>query len=623
MNSRAVRILSVCLVLLLLVVGPAQALPHEQSDATVIMASDNPMGNVTPFYAETWVGGQMLTYVYEGLFLRSPELKLLPGLATAYSVSDDGLEYTVQLREGVKWHDGETLDADDVVRTYQWMSGVGGSTGASLMGLITDTLEAVTPLQVRFHLEKTNPFFVDRALTIPVIPEHVWKDVFETTDETKSAADRAHDYEARVGTGIFRFVEMERDQTYRFERNEDYWGPKAQVKDLIVTVIKDRTVMMQALQAGEVDMAVISVEPSAVEQFENDQNIALVRGPDMANESLFINVERPPFDQVVVRQAIAHAIDIDRIVELITLGTGTKLTAGYPHPALWWAPEDLYHPYDVPGANKMLDDAGYTMGGDKVRVTPAGERMSVGLICDAKSPTEVRAAELIVGMLAEIGIEVTPNAMDIDSGVEKVWPEYSAANGRDYDMALWLWSNYPMLNRWATPMLYDPRFDSVGWANISGYVNPDVAPLVDTFLTELDETAQREAELELFEIMAEDVPFVPLFAPGGTFAYRPEKYDGYQYKLGVGIHNEWSFVPESAWKGVETISAGEVADTAVVAPTDTAAPPTQAVPPTQAPVEAKSVETEQGLSGGQAALIAGIVAFVVAVIVVTIRRRRA
>jgi hypothetical protein len=231
----------------------------------------------------------------------------------------------------------------------------------------------------------------------------------------------------------------------------------------------------------------------------------------------------------------------------------------------------------------MLDDAGYALGDDGIRVTPDGERMSYQLIADANSPTEVRSAELISGMLAEIGIEAVPDAMDIESGVEKVWPEYSAANGRDYDLSMWLWSNYPMINRWATPMLYDPRFDSVGWANISGYANPDVEPLVDTFLSSPDPEEQRAAELELFEIVADDVPFVPLFAPGGTFAFRNEKYSDYQYKLGVGIHNRWTFLPESAWKDVDAIAAGEAVAEAVIEATDTPLPPTEAPAATQAP----------------------------------------
>jgi peptide/nickel transport system substrate-binding protein len=544
------------------------------------MASDNPMGNVTPFYGETWVGGEMVTYVYDSLFLRSPELKLLPGLATGYEVSEDGLTYTVHLREGVTWHDGEPFDADDVVSSYRWMAGMGGTRGASLRGILTETIEAVSPTAVEFHLEETNPFFVDRALTVEVIPEHVWGEIFEDPDPEADVYQLAHDFEAKIGTGPFKFVEMERDQTYRFERNEDYWGPQPQVDELVVTVIKDRSVMMQALSAGEVDMLVISVEPSAAETFEEDEEIALLRGPEMANYSLFFNADQPPFDEVALRRAIARAIDVDKLVELITLGTGTKLTAGYPHPDLWWAPVGLYHAYDPQAANEMLDEAGYERGDDGVRVTPEGEEMAYTLICDANSPTEVRTAELVQGMLEEIGIQVQPAAMDIESGVEKVWPEYSAANGRDYDMAIWLWSNYPMLNRWATPMLFDPRFETVGWANISGYVNPDVEPLVDTFLTTVDPEAQREAELRLYNIVAEDVPFIPLFAPGGIFAFRTEKYDGYQVKLGVGIHNRWTYLPASAWQEPEPVAAGEIVDQAPPLAEGEAAPKPEA-PTTQ------------------------------------------
>jgi hypothetical protein len=220
--------------------------------------------------------------------------------------------------------------------------------------------------------------------------------------------------------------------------------------------------------------------------------------------------------------------------------------------------------------------------------------------------------------------------MDIESGVELVWPEYSAANGRDYDLSLWLWSNYPMINRWATPMLFDPRFDSVGWANISGYVNPEVEPLVDTFLTNPDLDAQREAELELFSIVSEDVPFVPLFAPGGAFAYRNEKYDDYQYKLGVGIHNRWTFLPESAWKDMPTVAAGEAVSEPVMEATDTPPPATEAPAPTAPPATEPAPEPEpepqaQPESGGTnwlLVLAAVVVIVVLAAVVFWLLRRR-
>lgn len=633
MSSRkGLYILSIAMLVALLPATLAGAAPLSQGDETIIMASDNPMGNVTPFYFETWVGGEMGPYVYDSLFLRTPDLRLIPGLATGYTVSDDGLTYTVTLREDVQWHDGEPFDAEDIVSSYKWMSGMGGTRGVSLRGLITDTITAISPYEVQFELEETNPFFVDRALSIEVIPQHVWKEIFDNPDleipEGMTIYDVAHDFEANVGTGPYKFVEMERDQTYRFTRNDDYWGPKPVPKDLIVTVIKDRTVMMQALSAGEVDVSLISVEPSTVEQFEQDPAIDIMRGPDMANYSLFINVERPSLSDKVVRQAIARAIDIDKLVELITLGTGTKLTAGYPHPDLWWAPEGLYHEYNPDLANQMLDDAGYARGDDGIRVTPDGEKMSYQLIADANSPTEVRSAELIGGMLAEIGIEAVPDAMDIESGVEKVWPEYNAANGRDYDLSMWLWSNYPMINRWATPMLYDPRFDSVGWANISGYVNPEVEPLVDTFLSSPDQEEQRAAELKLFDLIAEDVPFVPLFAPGGAFAFRNEKYTDYQYKMGVGIHNRWTFLPESAWKDVATIAAGEAVAEPVLQATDTPLPPTEAPAPTQAPQPtsppAPEPEPEQAGAGIDWTLIV-VVVVVIAILVAAflLLRRRA
>ena len=267
-SKKALYFLSIAVLVALLPANLAGAAPSLQGDETIIMASDNPMGNMTPFYFETWVGGEMGPYVYDSLFLRTPDLRLVPGLATGYTVSDDGLTYTVTLRDDVQWHDGEPFDAEDVVSSYKWMSGMGGTRGVSLRGLITDTITAVSPYEVQFELETSNPFFVDRALSIEVIPQHVWQEVFDNPDleipEGMTIYDVAHDFEAKVGTGPFKFVEMERDQTYRFTRNDDYWGPQPLVKDLVVTVIKDRTVMMQALSAGEVDVSLISVEPSAV-----------------------------------------------------------------------------------------------------------------------------------------------------------------------------------------------------------------------------------------------------------------------------------------------------------------------------------------------------------------------
>ena len=626
MSSKTlIRIVSILVILAMLPLATTNAAPPSQGKITLVLASDNPMGNVSPFYTETWVGGMAITYVYDSLFLRTPDLQIIPGLATGYKLSEDGLTYTVDLRDGVKWHDGKPFTADDVVFTYLVSAGMGGSRGASLKSLITETLKAVTPTQVEFHLRNTNPFFADRGFTIEVMPKHIWEPVFNAPPETgKTVYDSLHDFVGMVGTGPYKFVEMERDQTYRFVRNDDYWGPKAEVDELVFTVIRDRSVMMQALSAGEVDFVLISIDPTAVEALQKDPNITIVRGPDLANYSLFFECTTPPFDKKVVRQAVAQAVDIDKLVELITLGLGVKMTAGFPSPSLWWAPKDMYHKYDVAAANKLLDDAGYKMGSDGFRTTPEGARLATTLIADSNSPTEVRTAELIKGMLAQIGMEVTPNPMNIDSGVDKVWPGYSAKNPRDYQATIWHWSIYPMVNRWATPMLWDPRFDGIGWANISGYTNPELQTLDDIFLTSPSPEKQREAELKIFDIIAEDVPFVPLFTPAGVFAYRNTKYKHAAYLLGTGIHNRWSFLPDSAWKGIAPATPAGVEPTPTPVPPPTAVPPTKAPAPTQAPPQPTPVPAaaEGGTSPWVWVVVVAAVVILAAVFFV-LRKKRA
>lgn len=513
---------------------PTAAPPVAIADPLIALI-DNDEGPITPPNFNTFIGYYLVGWVYDPLFARTPDLDVTPALATDYTVSEDGLTWTIQLRDDVKWHDGEPFTADDVVFSYNFLIDAGR---ASNLSSITN-IEATGEHEVTITLSAPNPFFLREGLAgYFIMPEHIWKDQQPVSGELSQ-------FQGQVGTGPYKLSAVAPGESYTFTANPDYFRGEPKVKNIIAKIVKDRTQQFNQLRTGEAHVVLSSVPPAQVQQLADDPAIDLSTGSDFFNYIFYLNGSRAPFDQPEVRQAVAKAIDAKMLVDTVLLGQGVELPLSWYHPEVPWG-TNIPREFDPEAAKALLDTAGLTdSDGDGIREFN-GEPTAFEILCDTNNPVEVRSTELIVGMLKDVGLGASQTCMDIDTEVTYIWPNFVAVAEPDYDMAIWGWSSGTQFQQGFVSGLLHSDFGGVGWANLTGVADPEMDALLEQLTTAPDQAAADAASEAIQARLAETLQFIPLMSPGGNFAYRPEAYNEWVYMNGTGIMSNWSFLPENA-----------------------------------------------------------------------------
>ena len=509
------------------------ATPEPKGPLTVLI--DNDEGPITPANFNTFIGFWLVGWVYDSLYIRTPELEPIPSLATSATPSADGLTWTVKLREGVKWHDGEPCTVKDVIFSYNFLIAAGRANNLAEIA----SMDADGDYGLKIHLKSPQPFFLNEGLAGTfVLPEHIWKDQTAVSGELSQ-------FQGMIGTGAYKLAEVEPGQFYRFEANPDYFRGEPVVPEIIAKIVKDRTQQFNQLRANEADAVLSSVPPAFVADLQSNADIKLAQGSDFFNYIFYTNGSRKPFDNAAVRQAIAKAIDTKSLVDVVLLGQGVQLPLNWYHPDLAWS-INTPHIFDPAAAASELEAAGLKdSNGDGTRELD-GKETDFGILCDVNNPVEVRATELIAGWLKDVGIGAHQNCLDIDSSVALIWPNFVAVAKPDYDMGIWGWSSGPQFQRGFVRFLTSCDFGGLGWGNLTGICDKTLDDLLAQFVSNTDATKTEDISKQIQERIATNLPFIPLMSPGGNFAYRPAAYDGWVYMKGTGIVTIWSFLPEGA-----------------------------------------------------------------------------
>jgi peptide/nickel transport system substrate-binding protein len=514
---------------------PTEAPTEVPQAEPLVLLIDNDEGPITPANFNTFIGFWMVGWVYDSLYIRTPELEPIPSLATSATPNEDGLIWTITLREGVNWHDGEPFTVDDVIFSYNFLIEAGRANNLAAI----ESMEANGDYGLTIHLSSPQPFFLNEGLAGTfILPEHIWKDQSPASGELSQ-------FQGMVGTGAYKLIEVEPGQFYRFEANPEYFRGEPLVKEMIAKIVKDRTQQFNQLRTGEAAAVLSSVPPAFVSELESDANIELAQGSDFFNYIFYTNGSREPFSDPAVRQAIAKAIDTKTLVDVVLLGQGVELPLNWYHPDLAWS-INIPHVYDSAAAEAELEAAGLMdSDGDGIREIE-GANTDFGILCDVNNPVEVRATELIAGWLADVGLGAHQNCLDIDSSVALIWPNFVAVAEPDYDMGIWGWSSGPQFQRGFVRFLTNCDFGGIGWGNLTGICDEQLDTLLAEFVSGTDPERTEELSTQIQQRIAENLPYIPLMSPGGNFAYRPAAYDNWVYMKGTGIVTVWSFLPEGA-----------------------------------------------------------------------------
>ena len=195
--------------------------PEPAGPLTVLI--DNDEGPITPANFNTFIGFWMVGWVYDSLYIRTPELEPIPSLATSATASADGLTWTVTLREGVTWHDGKPFTVNDVIFSYNFLIAAGRANNLAEIA----SMEANGDYGLTIQLKSPQPFFLNEGLAGTfILPEHIWKDQTAVSGELSQ-------FQGMVGTGAYKLAEVEPGQFYRFEANPDYFRGEPVVPEII------------------------------------------------------------------------------------------------------------------------------------------------------------------------------------------------------------------------------------------------------------------------------------------------------------------------------------------------------------------------------------------------------
>jgi peptide/nickel transport system substrate-binding protein len=512
--------------------GVPASQPGTATGGTVRIATGGSPDSLNPgngLLAESY---DLYELVFDTPIAITPEGEYVPELATSWEVSDDGLTWTLEIVDGVTFHDGTPLTSEDIKYSLELYRDTADFPYMPSYPDVFVDIEAPSPTQLVITTEEPVGNFESRMLFMYVLPKHIWE---EQDDPI------AFENEEMVGSGPFELASYEQGVSMELDANTDYWNGRPNVDSLIFQTIENPDARVSALTNGDVDM-ITEFPATAVTTLRNADNVE-VYVADSTSGSLtdvFFNVVDPadcPTDDgglctghpalrdLAVRKALALAMDKQQIVDVALLGLGsTGLSLVPPGLGEWYASDVEDYAFDVDAANAMLDEAGYEdTNGDGVRECLADQDCPTGdltfrFMYPTDSDTGARESELIGDMWAEVGVKVEIQGLEPNTLTSVCCPTF------DYDVIRWGWGSDP-----------DPAFllgvalcDEIttGFSE-TGYCNPEFDDLYAQQGIETDHDARVDQIHQMQQILMDDVPYIIPYYDQSVQAFRTDTFTGW------------------------------------------------------------------------------------------------
>ena len=475
-----------------------------------------------------WSGPTWDTFrlCYNFLTWYDEDYKPTPDLASEWSTSPDGKVWTFTIREGMKWSDGEPLTANDIAYTYNRI--LETEHWAYIQYLVgVQNVEAPDDTTLVITCDKPNAGML--ALYIPILPEHVWKDV---------ADDDLENYKniPLVGSGPFVLDEVKKDKWVKLVPNPDYpeeLGGPPKLDEFWYIFSQNMDSMVQDFKAGNLE-AIVDWPASYYEDLKSMAGTTVSKAPAIGFVELGFNCwddkaskGNPLLLDVAIRQAMNYAIDKQSIVDTSMGGlapAGTSLIS--PVQGIWHyqVPEDQQYTYDPEKAKQILEDAGYSdTDGDGVREDANGNKLEFRFSAFNEYPEQQAAAKKIAAYCDDVGIKLKLDMMD-----EGAFSDEAYNNAND-DMFIWSWRGDIdpgfMLSTFTTEQI-------LNWGD-SNYSNPEYDQLYDDQAQALDPedpsdpTQRAEVVHDMQAILYRDSPYIILWYNINLQAWRTDTWTGY------------------------------------------------------------------------------------------------
>lgn len=406
---------------------------------------------------------EVLFNIFEGLVKPNSDGEMIPAVAEKYTLSEDGTTYTFTLREGVKFHNGQTVTAEDVVYSINRCAAVPEGQEKPLVAAFSavKSVEALDEKTVAVTIAQRDLEFIS-YMTAAIIP-----------------ADYENQDTAPVGTGPFRFVSRTPQQDFVMERFEDYWGAPAWLDKVTYKICENADALVMNLNGGSIDLC---AHLTSAQASQLNQSFQVLEGTMNLVQAIYLNNQAKPFDNQMVRQALCYAIDRQGIMDMVADGHGTAVGSSiYPAFTKYFLPElvDKY-PHDVAKAKELLTQAGYPDGFDMTISVPNNYQ------------PHMDTAEVVAEQLREAGINVTIQPVEWSTWLDTIY------NGRQFQATV---VGVDAANMTARAML--ERFTSDYGKNFINYNNPAYDALFQQAINAQDEATQTDLYKQMETMLAD------------------------------------------------------------------------------------------------------------------------
>ena len=507
----------------------------------------------------------ILSQIYQPLYRREPDrLEMTPWLAAGPPEYDaDTVSYLVRLREA-NWSDGSAFTSRDVAFTCRLIKEFKIPRHYSRWRFI-ERIETPDKRTVRFFLKKPMAIFVTRSLTIPIVSEKEWRAVVEEarTKEKPLAALIHHPVALPLGTGPFRLVRWHRGSYLHMEKNPHFFGEGMTiagrklgpfVEKILFKIYGTSDVAMLALKKGGIDMYWQGIQPGYIENLRRHPSIRVFSSERSALYYMGFNVRRPPFDDPALRRAAAVLVDKGFIVKRILQEYGNRMTSIIPGGNTYWHNPDLVdygegmtREQRIRTAAGILKEAGYrwdtppvaedgSLAAAKGLRRPDGALLSPFTILTPPAdydPHRAISGLMIQEWLRQIGMRASARPMSFGALLQQVKARH------EYDSFILGYGSLSLDPDYLRIFFHSSFDRERGW-NMSGYHSEEFDRIANASRSTMEMEKRRQMVYRMQEIIAQDVPYLPLYRPKMIEAVRTDSFSGWVPML-EGIGNIWYF----------------------------------------------------------------------------------
>lgn len=448
-------------------------------DVNMTIAVNAEIISLDPHNISDTLSGSATDTMYESLYDYNLDMELEPVLATDYSVSEDGLEYTFKIREGVTFHDGTQLNAEAVKYNFDRVLDEKKNLRRRKNFVYVNSTEVLDDYTLLVKLDSPFAPMINRIASLSIISPAALEKYGEQGILTNP-----------VGTGPYTFEEWTPGDKMVVRANSNYWREGPKIDTLTFKPVTENGARIAMLQTGEADY-IYPMPTEQVKSVEGDNNIEIIEGQSTIARFAFINMTKDVFSDVKVRQAMNYAIDKDAYAKVVKSGYAVPLTSHVPSTIEYQSPQPEYE-YNVEKAKELMKEAGY----------PDGFKTDIWAPNDTEN---MKGMQFISQQLAEIGIDVEVVPMEEGTLSDAI---YSPQTPEESKVNMWYvsWSAFDFDG--ATTRLFHSTNIPPTSPNVSYYMNDEADKLMDAGATEVDPSKRAEIYADLQELIWNDAPWI-------------------------------------------------------------------------------------------------------------------